>query len=50
MKRIIILALTIFVTNIVCSQTKNFIDQPYVETKSRVDTLVKPDRFFYQYL
>jgi hypothetical protein len=46
MKRIIILALTIFVTNIVCSQTKYFIDQPYVETKSRVDTLVKPDRIF----
>ena len=28
------------------SQTKNFIDQPYLETGSRVDTLVTPDRIF----
>lgn len=46
MKRIIILTLTIFVTNIVCSQTKNFIDQPYIETRASVDTLVVPDRIF----
>lgn len=46
MKRIMILALTIFISNIVYSQTKNFIDQPYIETKSRVDTLVTPDRIF----
>ncbi|MEK6153054.1 SIMPL domain-containing protein [Flavobacteriaceae bacterium 3-367] len=26
------------------SQTKNFIDQPYLETTARVDTLVVPDR------
>lgn len=24
-------------------QTKNFIDQPYVETTAKVDTLIKPD-------
>ena len=41
-----ILSLTIFISNIVYSQTKNFIDQPYIETKSRVDTLVTPDRIF----
>lgn len=28
------------------SQTKNFIDQPYVETNAQVDTLVIPDRIY----
>lgn len=28
------------------SQTKTFIDQPYIETTARVDTLVIPDRIF----
>lgn len=28
------------------SQTKNFIDQPYLETSSIVDTLVTPDRIY----
>ena len=28
------------------SQTKNFIDQPYLETSARADTLVTPDRIF----
>ena len=28
------------------SQTKNFIDQPFIETKASVDTLVTPDRIF----
>ncbi len=28
------------------SQTKNFIDQPYVETSAKVDTLVIPDRIY----
>lgn len=28
------------------SQTKNFIDQPYLETAAEVDTLVTPDRIF----
>ncbi len=46
MKRIIILALTLFISNIVWSQTKNFIDQPYIETKARVDSLVTPDRIY----
>jgi hypothetical protein len=28
------------------SQTKNFIDLPYIETSSKVDTLVVPDRIY----
>ncbi len=28
------------------SQTKNFIDQPYLETSAKVDTLVSPDRIY----
>jgi uncharacterized protein YggE len=28
------------------SQTKNFIDQPYIETRAKVDTLVTPDRIY----
>lgn len=28
------------------AQTKNFIDQPYLETTARVDTLVTPDRIY----
>lgn len=28
------------------SQAKNFIDQPYLETKATVDSLVKPDRIY----
>ncbi len=31
---------------VVRSQTKNFIDQPYLETAAEVDTLVTPDRIF----
>jgi hypothetical protein len=30
----------------VFSQTKNFIDQPYIETQSKVDTLVSPDKIY----
>ncbi len=28
------------------SQTKNFIDQPYLETTTKVDTLVSPDKIY----
>jgi hypothetical protein len=28
------------------SQSKNFIDQPYLETTAKVDSLVKPDRIY----
>ncbi|MGC1631825.1 MAG: SIMPL domain-containing protein [Gelidibacter sp.] len=33
----------VFIGNSTFGQTKNFIDQPYLETTSKVDTLVKPD-------
>lgn len=40
---IIVLTLTSFIGN---SQTKNFIDQPYIETTAKVDTLVTPDKIY----
>lgn len=47
MKTTLITVLTIlFISNIGFSQTKNFIDQPYIETSAKVDTLVTPDRIF----
>ncbi|GHV57134.1 hypothetical protein FACS1894182_05220 [Bacteroidia bacterium] len=33
-------------SNIVFSQTKNFIDLPYIETSAKVDTLVMPDKVY----
>lgn len=33
----------LFVSVLSFGQTKNFIDQPYLETTAKVDTLVKPD-------
>lgn len=30
----------------VISQTKNFIDQPYIETQAQVDTLIVPDEIY----
>ena len=33
----------VFIGNSTFGQTKNFIDQPYLETTAKVDTLVKPD-------
>ena len=39
----IVLSITVFPT---FSQTKNFIDQPYVETRAKVDTLIVPDRIY----
>lgn len=32
------------------SQSKNFIDQPYIETRAKVDTLVSPDRIYLSFL
>ena len=43
--KILILSL-IFVTTLSFSQTKNFIDLPYIETSAKVDTLVVPDRIY----
>jgi hypothetical protein len=45
MKRIILIAVFLIIVIFQgFSQTKNFIDQPYIETMARVDTLVTPDR------
>jgi uncharacterized protein YggE len=45
MKNLLFVA-TYFIAVNVYSQTKNFIDQPYVEISARVDTLVTPDKIF----
>lgn len=34
------------IVSFVFSQTKNFIDQPYLETSAKADTLVIPDRIY----
>ncbi|WP_422349882.1 SIMPL domain-containing protein [Flagellimonas sp.] len=46
MKKIITLSLFIAFTMTMNSQTKNFLDIPYLETSARVDTLVTPDKIF----
>lgn len=46
MKKIITLSLFIAFTMTTYSQTKNFLDIPYLETSARVDTLVTPDKIF----
>lgn len=43
--KILILSL-VFVSTLSYSQTKNFIDLPYIETSAKVDTLVVPDRIY----
>ena len=45
MRKITILILLFFITKNF-SQTKNFIDLPYIETSAKADTLVTPDRIF----
>jgi len=45
MKKIVLL-LTFTFCGINFAQTKNFIDQPYLETTAKVDSLVTPDRIF----
>jgi len=46
MKKVGLLLILVFVTLSAYSQTKNFIDQPYLETTSMVDTLVTPDKIY----
>ncbi|WP_420401761.1 SIMPL domain-containing protein [Flagellimonas sp.] len=46
MKKFITLSLFIALTMTTYSQTKNFLDIPYLETSARVDTLVTPDKIF----
>jgi uncharacterized protein YggE len=46
MKNVLLLLAFVSVLQSSWSQTKNFIDQPYLETSAQVDTLVTPDRIF----
>ena len=43
MNRIFLILGIIFTCQIANGQTKNFIDQPFLETTAKVDTLIKPD-------
>ena len=45
MKKIVFL-LTITFYGVNFAQTKNFIDQPYLETTAKVDTLITPDQIY----
>lgn len=45
MKKIIVLSLILLSTKSF-SQTKNFIDLPYIETSAKVDPLVIPNRIY----
>ena len=45
MLRITVMLLVFSITGL-HAQTKNFIDQPYLETTAQVDTLVVPDKIF----
>lgn len=45
MKRITVFTL-LFVVGGLFAQSKNFIDQPYLETTAKIDTLVVPDKIY----
>ena len=46
MKKITCLLLLTIISNTAFAQSKNFIDQPYLETTVKVNTLVVPDQIF----
>lgn len=46
MKRVTLIILLTLISSFGKAQTKNFIDQPYVETTAKVDTLVTPDKIY----
>lgn len=46
MKKYFLFLLMVFGIAYSYGQTKNFIDQPYLETTARADTLVTPDRIY----
>lgn len=50
MKKIFFLISVCLLSMSIFSQTKNFIDQPYIETRAKVDTLVSPDRIYLSFL
>lgn len=45
MKNLFII-IAVLMASSIFSQTKNFIDQPYLETSAKVDTLVTPNRIY----
>ncbi|NJB71743.1 hypothetical protein GGR42_002205 [Saonia flava] len=46
MRKFVLFYLLLFAAAYSFAQTKNFIDQPYLETNARADTLVTPDRIY----
>lgn len=44
--KILLSIIALCIVSFVFSQTKNFIDQPYLETSAEADTLVIPDRIY----
>jgi uncharacterized protein YggE len=50
MKRLTLLAFLLFSVLCVKSQTKNFIDQPYIEVSGSADTLVTPNEIYIRIL
>ncbi|MBN1251580.1 MAG: SIMPL domain-containing protein [Bacteroidales bacterium] len=46
MNRFLLVISFALMTNIIYCQTKNFIDQAYLETTAKADTLVMPDKIF----
>lgn len=46
MKNLIVTFILVFTFIISKSQTKNFIDQPYIEVNGNTDTLVTPDEIY----
>lgn len=46
MEKLKLILILVLIGNVSFSQSKNYIDQPYIETTARVDTLVTPDRIF----
>ncbi len=45
-KKITTILIIVLTVNFGFSQTKNFIDQPFIETRAKVDTLITPDRIY----
>lgn len=45
MKTVIFISSLLF-SSLIFAQSKNYVDQPYIETKATVDSLVLPDRIF----
>ena len=46
MNRLLLIILSFSLANYVYSQTKNFIDQPYLEVTGEADTLITPNQIF----